>query len=156
LGKAIADARAEMERLIQLGELQNDTIRHPIQALSVHLDALYKLSLASAQAFARQVQASDTSRRPAVDDEIRRAPAQAIPAHAGNWGGVLNARNALIVAGMLLTMLVGAGGGYWIRGGEPTLVSARAEAEKCEDRTNGSRLCWIPVWEKLPPAPAGK
>jgi hypothetical protein len=44
LGKAIKDAQAEMERLIRLGEQQNDPIRHPIQALSVHLDALLKLS----------------------------------------------------------------------------------------------------------------
>lgn len=53
---------------------------------------------------------------------------------------------------LLVTLLVGAGGGYWIRGGEPVLVGARAEAEKCEDRPDGSRLCWIPVRE-MPPAP---
>jgi hypothetical protein len=35
----ITDAGAEIIRLVQLGELQNDPIRHPIRALSVHLEA---------------------------------------------------------------------------------------------------------------------
>jgi hypothetical protein len=32
------------------------------------------------------------------------------------------------------------------------LAGVRAGAEKCEDRVDGSELCWIPVWERLPPA----
>ena len=30
MGQVISDARAEIIRLVQLGELQNDPIRHPI------------------------------------------------------------------------------------------------------------------------------
>jgi hypothetical protein len=34
------------------------------------------------------------------------------------------------------------------------LAGVRAGAEKCDDRADGSRLCWIPVFEKLPPVTA--
>jgi len=30
------------------------------------------------------------------------------------------------------------------------LVGVHAGAEKCDDRPDGSRLCWIPVFERLP------
>jgi hypothetical protein len=92
LGKAIKDAQAEMERLIQLGELQNDPIRHPIQALSVHLDALLKLSTAHTQALTRQSggaaftdeQIDDIGRRLLV--AARRGPAAWCAARCGKAG----------------------------------------------------------------------
>ncbi len=153
MGQVIADARAEIDRLIQLGELQNDPIRHPIQALSVHLDALYQVTLAGSQTLAKQIQTSDASRMPVRDDDLRRAVAQGISGHAGALAKALNVKNTLIISGLLVAaVLVGAGGGYWFRGEAPILAGVHAGAERCEDRADGSRLCWLPIWEKLPPA----
>jgi hypothetical protein len=50
----------------------------------------------------------------------------------------------------LVTIISAFGGGYWYRGAVPLLVGVRAGTEKCEDRPDGSRLCWIPVFERLP------
>lgn len=44
-----------------------------------------------------------------------------------------------------------AGLGYGLHGAVPRLVGARAGAEQCRDQSDGARLCWIPVWERLPP-----
>jgi hypothetical protein len=67
-------------------------------------------------------------------------------------GRTLGWRNVLIGAALLVAaVLVGAGGGYWFRGKAPVLVGVRAGAQHCEDRNDGSRLCWIPVFERLPP-----
>jgi hypothetical protein len=61
-------------------------------------------------------------------------------------------RNVLVGAALLVAaVLIGAGSGYWLRGEVPVLVGVRAGAEHCEDRSDGSRLCWIPVFERLPP-----
>jgi hypothetical protein len=43
MGEVVGAAKAEMDRLIQLGRLQGDPLRHPIEALAVHLDAMHKL-----------------------------------------------------------------------------------------------------------------
>src|ERR1700712_4204639 len=50
LGAVITNARAEMQHLVQLGDLQGDPLRHPIQALSVHLGALHQFAVTSNRA----------------------------------------------------------------------------------------------------------
>jgi hypothetical protein len=114
IGQVVAHAQAEISRLVQLGELQNDPIRHPIQALSVHLDALYRITVAGSQTLAKQIQTADAPKLPMPDTDLRQAVAQGIRASAGHLLQALNARNVLVAAGMLLiTLLIGAGGGYW-------------------------------------------
>jgi hypothetical protein len=149
LGKAIEDAQAEMQRLIQLGELQNDPIRHPIQALSVHLDALLKLSTAHSQALTRQSGAAFTDEQ--VDDIGRR-----LLGSCQAWSRSLERAAmwrswAALAAIVLAAIVLGFGAGWSYRGDLPTIAGLSAGANKCEDRPDGSRLCWIPVWERLPP-----
>jgi hypothetical protein len=43
MAEVVSAAKAEMDRLIQLGRLQGDPLRHPIEALAVHLDAMHRL-----------------------------------------------------------------------------------------------------------------
>ena len=69
MDQVIAEARAEMDRLVELGGLQNDPLRHPIQALSVHLGALHTLTLNSSRTLAKQVEAA---RQSINDEDIRR------------------------------------------------------------------------------------
>jgi hypothetical protein len=142
-GQVVAEAQAEMDRLVRLGNLQNDPIRHPIQALSVHLGAFHKLI--------------EAARRPVGDNDIRRltSPADARNRGPDSWWPV-NRRTVLIAMGaLMLTFLTGTGAGYWLRGAAAVLVGVHAGAERCEDRPDGSRLCWIPVYERLPATPSG-
>jgi hypothetical protein len=134
IGQVVAEARAEMDRLVRLGNLQNDPIRHPIQALAVHLGAFQKLI--------------EAAQRPASDEDTRRLAASAgSPPPPLRW----SANRMLIAAG--LALLAGTGAGYWLRGSVPVLVSVHTGMERCEDRPDGSRLCWIQVYERLPAKP---
>jgi hypothetical protein len=68
-------------------------------------------------------------------------------AKAANW------RTILIGAGMLfIAAAVGAAGGYWLRGSAPVFAGVRAGVDKCADQDDGSRVCWIPIFERLPAA----
>jgi hypothetical protein len=150
LGKAIKDAQAEMERLIQLGELQNDPIRHPIQALSVHLDALLKLSTAHGQALTRQSGgAAFTDQQ--IDDIGRRLLGSCQTWSRSLVRGALWKSWSAIAATVLVAAVLGFGAGWSYRGDLPTIAGLSAGSNKCEDRPEGGRLCWIPVWERLPP-----
>jgi hypothetical protein len=94
----------------------------------------------------------DRLRQPVRDEELRRAVVQGIDRHADIVVRTMGWRNVLIGAALLVAaVLIGGGAGYWLRGEAPVLVGVRAGAEHCEDRNDGSRLCWIPVYERLPP-----
>jgi hypothetical protein len=115
LGKAIKDAQAEMERLIRLGELQNDPIRHPIQALSVHLDALLKLSTAHSQALTRQ------SGGAAFTDEQVNDIGRRLLGSCQTWSrsllrGALWKSWSAIAATVLIATILGFGAGWSYRG----------------------------------------
>jgi hypothetical protein len=138
-------AKAELDRAVQLAGLQRDPLRHSFYALGVHLDAMHRIAAGHIQA----------AQRPINDDDLRRLMQSAASGawrmtaemiHAHNW------RTALLGIAVALVAIVSAfGGGYWYRGAAPNLVGVRAGTEKCEDRPDdGSRLCWIPVFERLP------
>ena len=94
----------------------------------------------------------DRLRQPVRDEELRRAVVQGIDRHADIVVRIMGWRNVLIGAALLVAaVMIGGGAGYWLRGEAPVLVGVRAGAEHCEDRNDGSRLCWIPVYERLPP-----
>ena len=139
----IADARAEMNRLIQLGELQHDPIRHPIQALSVHLDALYKLSVESSRSVASLIEAS---RNPLSDEDVRRladlAFEQLDDRLASRAVEFNKAAIAIGIAAALVSAAVGFGAGWYGRGAPPVV--------QCLDQ-NGGRVCFY--WDQ-PPTPA--
>jgi hypothetical protein len=62
-----------------------------------------------------------------------------------NWAGI-----AIGVGVALLFGLVCGAGGWFARGDVPALAGVHAGAERCQDQAGGGRLCWIPVWERLP------
>jgi hypothetical protein len=136
MGQVIAEARSEMDRLVGLGGLQNDPLRHPIQALSVHLGALHKLSLNNSQALAKQVEAA---RQSISDEDIRRlsqAAANGAERRAAELARSANWRTVTIAtASVLALMCASAIGGWWWRGGPPDLT--------CRDLPNGSRVCFV-------------
>jgi hypothetical protein len=155
--RVVADAQAEIARLVQLGELQNDPIRHPIQALSVHLDALCKITQAG---IAHQMQAPPQSinsrNQPLCKDELRRAVIQGVSGYADAAVRALNWRSALVGAGVVVgALLVGAAAGYAVHGDRLLVAGVSAGQTECQD-VNGGTLCRIPVWAKLPPVAAAR
>jgi hypothetical protein len=65
----------------------------------------------------------------------------------------VSAGQAIATAVLLLLMFaMGFGTRWWITPAGPPVAGVTAGTEKCEDRPDGSRLCWIPVWQRLPPA----
>ena len=155
MARVIADAQAEIARLVRLGELQNDPLRHPIQALSVHLDAVYKVTQAGSQMLARQLQASprpfNSQNQPMGEDELRQAVIHGVAGYAGEAVGALNWRSGLVGTGVVVAaLLVGAVAGYTARGDRQLIAGVFAGQTACQD-VNGGTLCRIPVWAKLPP-----
>lgn len=164
MGKVIADAQAEINRLVQLGELQNDPIRYPIQALSVHLDALYKVTRASIPALAQQLRASaqrdDPTKR---DDELAVIPA--FDAQAGKMRHRPGVRTIIVGAGLLAAgVLAGAGAGYWFEGQNteaagfvkvPAALGAALTGPDAAQWTNLIRLNDIDKAERVCGAQAG-
>jgi hypothetical protein len=135
----------EAKRMAAVG----DPMAQALAAQSVMLGAMHRLFIDGTLQLAHHI---EDGKRPIHPDEMRRAVVQGISGYAAGAVQRLGVRNLLIGTGLLLaTLLVGAGGGYWFRGAVPVLVGVNAGAEKCDDRADGSRLCWIPVWERLPP-----
>ncbi|MGA3101247.1 MAG: hypothetical protein ABSD61_05245 [Terracidiphilus sp.] len=108
--------------LIQLGEFQHDPIRHPIQALLVHLDALYKLSVESSRTLASLV---ETSRNPFSDDDLRRladiAFHQLDERFASRMVEFNKAAIVIAVVAALAAAAVGFGAGWFGRGAPPVV-----------------------------------
>lgn len=150
-----AAAQGEMERLIQLGGLHQDPLRHPIRALSVHLDAFSAQAGSVIESLERVTAAQQQSMTVA---DIR-ALTKAAGMIAGNE--VVAAIDRAVIhrlrwwfAGAAVCLVVALGGGFatgwWWRGGVVSIADVSAVAEHCEDRPDGGRLCWIPMWQGLP------
>jgi hypothetical protein len=145
----IETALTELDRSVLEARIHDDPLRLPLSALASFLRAQRGLYVDSVVTMQRSIEAA---RQPVRDDDLRRAVVQGISSHASSAVRTMGWRNVLIGAAILVAVLaVGAGGGYWFRGAVPVLVGVRAGAEKCDDQRDGSRLCWIPVFERLPP-----
>jgi hypothetical protein len=140
-----------METLIQKGRLQNDPLRFPIAAEQVFLRAFYKVALDLVLKITSQ-KAAPVVVPPEEWRRIAAGMAQASAASLGNITRRMGFRNGLLVlAGLLIALGAGAGVGWWWRGAVPVVIGVRAGADRCEDGADGSRLGWIPVWERPPP-----
>ena len=97
-------------------------------------------------------EAVQEGRKPWTSDETQALVTQLDRTLLHRWTQFNRAGIAIgVVVALLFGALCGAGG-WWYRGAAPVLVGMRAGADKCDDRSNGSRLCWIPVFERLPVA----
>jgi hypothetical protein len=105
VGQSVRGAQDKLAALIRAAPF-GDPSTPVLEGLAGTLAAFHEMT----SEIGRQIEAAAV---PVRDDDLRRAVAQGIGAHAGHLVGTLNFRNVLIVAGMLfVTLLVGAGGGY--------------------------------------------
>jgi hypothetical protein len=142
LNAAIAAAQADMERLIQLGGLQSDPLRHPIRALSVHLDVLTRLGERDERVIARIEQLLEEAKTQAAGEIARRALAE-LPRHAGQLVKTEHHKLVWRTAGLLLLMFIAGGttlaAWQWLYG-KPLLVSCdprRAPDDQCYYQKKG-------------------
>jgi len=148
----IANARAEIDRAIELGGLRNDLIRYAFTALSVHLDALYRVLTDATLTIGAQL---EEAKRPIAAEDMKRLSKVAAD---GAWrvtAGMVQAhlwRTILIAVAASLLLLIGAfGAGYWFHGDQQLVAGVSAGGQECHEQQGGT-ICFIPVWAKLPPA----
>jgi hypothetical protein len=151
LPEIIAQARAEIDRAIDLGGLRNDPIRHALTALATHLDALYRVLTDATLTIGNQL---EEAKRPVSDEDLRRLSKVAAD---GAWrvtAGMVRAhlwRTILIAVAASLLLLIGAfGAGFWFHGSQQLVAGVSAGRQECSEQQGGT-LCYIPVWAKLPP-----
>ena len=53
--------------------------------------------------------------------------------------------------GLVLAVGAGIGVGWWYRGDTHIVAGVTGGAPRCDDNSDGSRLCWIPVYEWTAP-----
>jgi hypothetical protein len=95
-------------------------------------------------------QASTDVRKPWTRDEMRILIDQLDETLLHRWAAFNRGGITIGVAVALLVGAISAAGGWWSRGAVPVMVGMRAGADQCNDRTDGSRLCWIPIFERPP------
>jgi hypothetical protein len=144
LAGQIREAQRQLAESVVRAGLQRDPYRHALEAMAVVIGT-----------FPVFVERLEATRQPFKDEDLRRLEQVAAKGAAGRAVDIVWARNwrtALMALCLLLATAVGAAGfGYCVRGAVPHLVGVRAGAEQCRDQSDGARLCWIPVWERLPP-----
>jgi hypothetical protein len=97
-------------------------------------------------------QASTEVRKPWTRDEIRILIDQLDETLLHRWTQFNRSAIAIGVATTVIFGVMCGAGGWWSRGAVPALIGVRAETDQCQNRPDGSRLCWIPIFERLPPA----
>jgi hypothetical protein len=132
-------AQKAMAEAVTKAGLQPDPFRFPLESLAMTVGL-----------FSELIQHLEAARQPVRDEELRKAVTRGVADCATETVRALNVRNAVLGAGLLMAaLLIGAVGGYLFHGSAPVVVGVSAGAEQCQDQ-NGGRLCWIPLWERLP------
>src|SRR3978361_687838 len=140
LDDGIQDALSQLNVSITEAKHHNDPLWMPLSALSAFLRSMQRLHTNFVGSMRKSI---EEAKQPVRDDELRRAVAQGILIHAGQLAQCLWVRTVLIVAGMLLvTLACGIGAGYWFRGAAPIMAGLTGGATQCDDKPDGSRLCW--------------
>ena len=112
---------------------------------------LYAVLVSVFEATQNAQTAVQEGRKPWTRDETQALVQQLDQTLLYRWAAFNRAGIAIGVGVALLFGLVCAAGGWFARGDVPALAGVHAGAERCQDQASGGRLCWIPVWERLPP-----
>jgi hypothetical protein len=155
--EAVAGIRAAQEaleqqaaRLAATGDPTADTVAAYAAAVGAQHGLIVDANLkagAQHEATARLIQ---DARKPWSREEMRILITELDRTLLHRWSQFNRGGIAIGVAVALVFGAACGGVGWWWRGVVPAVVGTRAGADRCEDRTDGSRLCWIPVFERGP------
>jgi hypothetical protein len=157
--EAVSGVRAaqdELEQQLARMAVTGDPTTTMATALAASTKALNRLLVDVFLKVEAQLKATDKliqdGRKPWTRDEMRMLIEQLDDTLMYRW---TQFNRAAVAIGVGVALVLGAAcgaGGWWYRGSVPFLAGVRAGAQQCQDRPDGSRLCWIPIWERLPPA----
>jgi hypothetical protein len=140
----VRTAQDRMRALIRTAEVTGDPSAPVLQGLASVVDAMHVMT-------ADVRNQIEVARQPIPIDEVRRAVARGISTHAV---GIAQSINRVVLAASVavsvLVLVAAFCGGYWYRGAVPAVAGVRAGADQCTDQPDGSRLCYIPVYTRLP------
>jgi len=143
-GAIVRAAQDRLRRSAQVANLANDPLGTVIEAEIAMLGAQHQMYLENREVMQQ-------TQQPIPIEELRRAVARGISAHAIGIAESIN--RAVLAAGVAASVLVLAATfwtGYWYRGDAPVFAGIRAGADQCTDQPDGSRLCYIPIYTRLP------
>lgn len=138
-----------MQALVRAAEVTGDPSAPVLQGLASVVDAMHVMTT--------DVRSQNEAARKAIPvEELRKAVARGISAHAVGIARSIN-RTALIT-GITVSAVALAGtfcAGYVYHGNAVIVAGVRAGDDMCSDQPDGARLCYIPVYTRLPPARSG-
>lgn len=145
----ISDTIEKLDAAEHEARLSDDPIRVHLAALKGFLRSLRRLFVDGALKVAQEVR---EAQRPVRDEDLLRAFRQSVVGIAGDFIGQMRLQAYLAGAGLLLlAFLLGGVTGWVVKGPITVVAGLQAAAQQCQDYSDGSRLCRIPVWERLPP-----
>ena len=155
--EAVADIRKACEALEQEASrlsATGDPIATMISVFAGSAGAINRLLVDATVKMQAQQEATgkliQDSRKPWTRDEMRALITQLDQTLLHRWSQFNRAGIAIGVGVALLFGAACGAGGWFARGDVPALAGVHAGAERCQDQANGGRLCWIPIWERLP------
>lgn len=155
-GDGIRRAQLALEREAERLEAVDDPGASYVRAQATMAAAQNRLvvdaALKSAAMLAQMGLLIRESRKPWTAEEMGALIQQLDRMLLKRWVQFNRAGIALGVAFALALALAGGAAGYYGRGEVPSIAGVRAGADRCQDRADGSRLCWIPVFERQAPA----
>lgn len=148
--EAVAGVRAAQE-VLQEEAARLTAVGDPIApAVSVLAQAGQATNRLLVDVFLKTQATLQEGRKPWTRDETRALVTQLDQTLLHRWAAFNRAGIAIGVGVALLFGLACGVGGWFARGDVPALAGVHAGAERCQDQAGSGRLCWIPVWERLP------
>ena len=143
--KAQEALRQQADKLTAIGDPSGPAVA----GLAAAMEATCRLVV---DATLTQQKLAEEGRKPWTRDEMRLLVTQMRDTLMHLWTGFNRVAIVISVAGAVLFGGLCAVGGYLYHGAAPVIAGVSAGAQQCQDQQGGGRICWIPVWERLPPA----
>ena len=137
-------------RLTATGDPVASTVAAYAAAVGAQHSLIVDANLTAAAQHEATAQLIQEARKPWSRDEMRTLITELDRTLLHRW---TQFNRVGIAIGVVVALVFGVAcgvGGWWCRGAVPLVIGVRAGADRCEDRPDGSRLCWIPVYERLP------
>jgi hypothetical protein len=146
----IAEALESFDRAAIEARINDDPLRFIMLALAGFLKSQRRLYLDGALTLRRELR---EARGTIINrEDVERGVLRGVSAHMRSLVRLMTWRTWMAGAAALFAVfMAGSVSGYLFHGAAPILAGVRDGPEQCKDGADGSRLCWIPVWERPPP-----